>query len=722
MTITFLTILFNALSLFILAFLAMNKKKKTRMHFNFYISLLLLSITYFAIFFAQFSHSDFQAYWIFKIMMFALTIMPIFIFRGIIYYLAEYNRYRIVLILIYISAGILVASTILDFLVTGAEAKLVFNFWPNAGLLAPFHNLYLFLVLFMSSWILGRAYSYTTPSKKQQIRYFIIGLIGLYVSLTTNYFLWFDYNIFPVGNYFLTLIIFGTYYILLTNRLVDFKLVFRKSTVYISSLIVILLIVFFLEYLSAAFLKDILAFDDFFILIFAIFIFPIIKEYFYKLANRYFFTSLYDVKNVIAKFNENLRKTIELKQIFSLIDFTLSKTFHSMSISVLFYSRDLNRFKVKYNNGFDFQAQTVFPNDQKIFNRYLKRNKSLVVSDVKRNSDYDYRAIMKTFNQYKVEVVVPLLVKNEVIGMIVMDAKTSGDIYNKEDVEVLNLIGSQSAVAIDNAVKYENIKNFKYKLEKEIENATQELRHVNQELMRVDEAKSGFISIASHQLRTPLTVVKGYISMLLEDSFGEIKPSIKDALKKVFESSNRLIELVEDLLDISRIESGNQEYTFEKQQLEDLVKSVVDGLVLSAKEKGVELKLELENSPLPPVNIDQEKLRQSCMNLVENAIKYTCKAREGDGFVHVKVFHPENRNILRVEVLDNGFGISEEDMPKLFQKFSRGANKSIKATEGTGLGLYVAKQIIEDHKGKIRVESKGEFKGAKFSFDIPILK
>jgi len=287
--------------------------------------------------------------------------------------------------------------------------------------------------------------------------------------------------------------------------------------------------------------------------------------------------------------------------------------------------------------------------------------------------------------------------------------------YNDEDLQVLKTIGAFAAMSIDHALQYETTLDFNVRLKEEVEKATYELKKANQELKKLDAAKSEFISIASHQLRTPLTVIKGYISMMLEGNFGALTPEGRDSLDKVYDSNERLIQLVENLLNISRIESGRLQFDYEIMGLEEIIDSVIDELSGNIKKKSLKLNYKKPAKPLPKIRIDDEKIRQVVMNLVDNAIKYTKK-----GSITVN-FEVVNKKI-RFCVSDSGIGISQEYLPNLFQKFSRGQGTSVIHTEGTGLGLYVAREMVEAHKGKIWAESAGEGMGSKFCFEIPVGK
>ena len=251
-------------------------------------------------------------------------------------------------------------------------------------------------------------------------------------------------------------------------------------------------------------------------------------------------------------------------------------------------------------------------------------------------------------------------------------------------------------------------------LARQLSEATKKLQKANIQLKRLDEAKSEFISIASHQLRTPLTAIKGYGSMILEGDFGELKdPKQRDAVNKMVVSSDRLRNLVENLLNISRIESGRLKFDFQNIQLTDLIKDAVDDLRKSAEEKGLYLKFQEPQIKLPLVYADDEKIRQIVINFVDNAIKYTA-----EGGIDVTLEQGGNNLICCVK--DTGMGVSKEEQVSLFKKFSRGKDAFSVNTKGTGLGLFVADKMIKTHKGRVWVESEGEGKGSKFCFSLPI--
>jgi signal transduction histidine kinase len=229
---------------------------------------------------------------------------------------------------------------------------------------------------------------------------------------------------------------------------------------------------------------------------------------------------------------------------------------------------------------------------------------------------------------------------------------------------------------------------------------------------KISQAKSEFISIASHQLRTPLSAIKGYLSMILEGSYGNLPEKVKKPMENVYQSNERLIKLVNDILSVSKIEAGEMEMNWEKEDLREIIKEVISELSIKAKEKNLYLKFE-EPKEFPKVLLDREKIRQVILNLVDNAIRYTQK-----GGVTVKLQIANGR--LQIVVSDTGEGLTKEEKEKLFERFSRGTAGTKFWTEGAGLGLYIARRFVEMHKGKIWAESEGRGKGSTFYIELPI--
>jgi len=239
------------------------------------------------------------------------------------------------------------------------------------------------------------------------------------------------------------------------------------------------------------------------------------------------------------------------------------------------------------------------------------------------------------------------------------------------------------------------------------------LQEIAEELRRSDEAKTEFISIVSHQLRTPLNAIKGYLSLFLEDSYGKLDAEKRGPMERVYRSSERLIHLVNDLLGISRIQMGKIELEMGEVDLCEVATSVVDEFSMVAEEKGIGLHASCPTDGVPMVAGDKQKLRDSVLNLVDNAIRYTEK-----GSVEVSVRREINDLVVRVE--DTGPGLDADEARTLFESFQRGQVGRKHWVEGSGLGLYIAREFVTLHGGAIWAESPGKGLGSTFFIRIPL--
>ena len=234
-------------------------------------------------------------------------------------------------------------------------------------------------------------------------------------------------------------------------------------------------------------------------------------------------------------------------------------------------------------------------------------------------------------------------------------------------------------------------------------------------IKEVDRLKSEFVSVASHQLRTPLTAINWYLEMLLSGDAGEIAGAQKDYLQEIYDASKRMVRLINDLLNVSRLDSGRLKIEPTPTQLEDFIDNVLSELGPLAKEKNCELLFKKPKTRLPKVDIDQSLLRQVIQNLVTNSIRYS-EQKLCDTAVTLE--KRDDKDYL-VTIRDSGIGIPKEVQARIFDKFFRADNAIRAVTEGTGLGLYIAKMVIETSGGKIWFESEPE-KGTSFYFTIPL--
>jgi signal transduction histidine kinase len=246
-----------------------------------------------------------------------------------------------------------------------------------------------------------------------------------------------------------------------------------------------------------------------------------------------------------------------------------------------------------------------------------------------------------------------------------------------------------------------------------LEESNLKLEAANDKLKDLDKLKTEFLSLATHQIRSPLTAIKGYASMVVEGSFGEINDKAKEAIDRILQSSNNLAIIIEDFLNVSKIEAGGMKYEKINFDFGEIAGGMAKDLSITAEKKGLKLSY-TQDTGNHTVNGDKEKLRQVVLNLIDNSIKYT-----KEGSIDVSVTTTGDKVLFAVK--DTGMGMTEAIKVTLFQKFARGEGGRVNTT-GSGLGLYLAKEIAVAHGGRVWVESPGPSKGSTFFMELAVAK
>ncbi|MBI3990623.1 MAG: hypothetical protein HY350_00585 [Candidatus Omnitrophica bacterium] len=310
-------------------------------------------------------------------------------------------------------------------------------------------------------------------------------------------------------------------------------------------------------------------------------------------------------------------------------------------------------------------------------------------------------------------VISPILPKEGNKGFFFTGTENIDVAINEGDEELITILSNQIGQALENARLFEKTWRAQQELEKKVEERTRELTLALDEVRKVSKRKTDFISSVSHELRTPLTSIKGYAAILIEEKLGALPQAAKERLEKINRHSDELVHMVNDLLDIARIESGRQVMKMEEQDLKSIASSASDLIAIQCKNKNIDLITNIQQG-LPSVIADRTQLERVFINLLGNAVKFTPEK----GKITIKA-HSED-NAIRVDISDTGIGIPQEALPMVFEEFYRVDNPINQQVKGTGLGLSLVKHIIQAHKGKIWVESKPG-KGSTFSFTIPVI-
>jgi signal transduction histidine kinase len=427
------------------------------------------------------------------------------------------------------------------------------------------------------------------------------------------------------------------------------------------------------------------------------FTFQPLRRFFEHITDSIFYRDRYDSQTAINNFSKILVSELDLNRMLKRSLAELCENLHIQFGQI-----------IVFNNGRVYRIEHFgpLPTRLMISPELAQLNKPLIVADELEGGER--KALM---DNHGVRVSMALRTREEFVGYLLLGNKLSGDIYTEQDLKLLEIISKEFAVTILNAKAYAEIQEFNLTLQARVDHATNRLRVANRHLKELDRAKDEFISMASHQLRTPLTTIKGYLSMLLEGDAGHITPAQKEFVGYAFGSSERMVNLISDLLNVSRLSAGRFLIQRKPTDMVQMIADEVRQLQTHAAAKGLDLIFDKPTSPLPPAEIDDNKTRQVIMNFIDNAIYYTQKGE-------VRVTLEQTGDLVRLEVRDTGIGVPDDAKRKLFSKFFRAGNAQVVRPDGTGLGLYLAKRVVEDQGGTI-IFSSVEGKGSVFGFELP---
>jgi signal transduction histidine kinase len=293
----------------------------------------------------------------------------------------------------------------------------------------------------------------------------------------------------------------------------------------------------------------------------------------------------------------------------------------------------------------------------------------------------------------KASLIVPLKIENKLNGILLLGEKLSGEIFDGQELDVLSLLANQAAISLENARLYEGL-------------STSNVR-----LMEASRLKSQFLANMSHELRTPLNSIIGFSKVLLNRLDGELTERQEAYIRSVHNSSRHLLELINGILDFSRIEAGKFEMRPEKVNLHDLVEECIESSLSLVRDKRMKIEKDIPVE-LPEIQADRTRIKQVLLNLMSNAIKFTSAGRV---LVQVRL----DAETVHVSVADTGIGISQPDLLRLFEPFQRLDNPLAQQADGTGLGLAISKKFVELHRGRIWAESR-ENHGSTFHFTLPL--
>lgn len=553
----------------------------------------------------------------------------------------------------------------------------------------------------------------TNQQKRKQIDYILVGcLIALVPALATNAVLPATGNgdIASLGPAFTLSMVLGVSIAILRYGLLDFRLIVVRSIAYLGSILLLVIVFAGLAIpLTSLLLPEGLSQNQQIVVytIVAVFLALVLQPmqvFFNRVTNRFFYKDAYETQVVLDQVSGTIVGNIDPAKIQKGALAALSDAIKPTYMA--FYLHEGGALHKGVGIG-DHSRSKEYGEDIRVV--FSKTGKHILLYD---ELDDHHADINELLRDNDISIVSPLVTKDSVIGYIVCGAKKSGNTYNSQDIGLLNIAANELAVALQNAQRFEEIQAFNITLQEKVNEATRELKSTNKKLVALDEAKDEFISMASHQLRTPLTSIKGYLSMILDGDMGKLNKNQTQALKEAFGSSQRMVFLISDFLNVSRIKTGKFVIEPKEIDLAEMVGEELKQLTEMADSRDITLKYD-QPEQFPLVKLDDNKIRQVMMNMVDNAIYYT----PAGGTVTIQLM-VDGKDVV-FKVVDTGIGVPRSEQHKLFTKFFRAGNAKVARPDGTGLGLFMAQKIIVAQNGSIIFESE-EGKGSTFGFRFPL--
>lgn len=560
---------------------------------------------------------------------------------------------------------------------------------------------------------LVRGYRHTTDKyKRKSLLLMIYGTALTFAfAVVTNIFLpiAFDsWDISRLGPIFTLILTTVVAYGIIRHRLFDVRPVISRVIAYSTSLLVIVFIYSIGAFLVATNILD-ANIESKEVIIFALFsvivalLFQPLKRFFDKVTNKVFYQEAYDSQEVINTVNSVLVTTLNLEYLLSSTSKIIEKEVKATYVDFYLAQKASIEFHLAGSN------TRIFASDEWAkLAEALSENDEKIISLTQEDLDKTFAENMHSLN---IECVIRMMANNENVGFLIIGPKKNGNAFSNQDLRLFEIIADEVAIAVQNALRFEEISQFNVTLQQKIDDATRLLQKSNEKLKALDEAKDEFISMASHQLRTPLTSVKGYLSMLMEGDAGPINDQQKTFLDQAFLSSQRMVYLIADLLNVSRLKTGKFLIETGPTYLPDVVESEIAQLHETAKARGLKMVFHKPDS-FPTLNLDETKIRQVIMNFADNAIYYT--PHGGKITLNLK----ENDQSIEFTVHDTGIGVPKSEQHHLFTKFYRAGNAKKARPDGTGLGLFMAKKVVVAQGGAIIFNTE-EGKGSTFGFSFP---
>lgn len=579
----------------------------------------------------------------------------------------------------------------------------------DLGLMYDFETLYIIMMWLLGFALILKKYRLVGARQKTQIRFLLVGaVIALMVNTSTGYVL----TLLRISNNFsnfigsISVFIFCLFvaYTIVRYRLFDIRLAIVRFAGYA---LTVTIIASFYSLIVTAFTAHISDLDEenYQSLIIALFFSTIlitltahkIQTYVERITYRLFYQISYDEREILDKLADALVRDTSVEEIIKKSLSILSNAIRPEKTSFVVLGPD-HKIQTHFSVNFHGDVSHLAP--------LVTEERRIIVLD---RQEYPNKPLSPALEQLDMELLLRLSDGDGSTGFVLFGSKKNGSMYTRQDIRLLQIASKNLSIALENAKKYEEISHFAGILQEEVNHATYRLKQANKKLRALDKLKDDFISMASHQFRTPASSIRQALHMINNPTLSS--SDRKEMLKLAEASSEQLVTIVSTMLSISRLQAGR--FTIDKSlaNMNHLVEKVMLSTNILAEQKGITIKLEKPEQNIM-VNVDVAKINEAMSNYIENAIKYS-----SSGSAITVRLRIENGQI-HFEVLDAGMGVPKEEQQHLFTKFYRAHNARTEQPDGNGIGLYVVKNIAEGHDGKAYYQPLEQ--GSLFGFWLPV--
>jgi two-component system NtrC family sensor kinase len=594
----------------------------------------------------------------------------------------------------YIISIVLLIFNFTPLFVKDVVPKGSFNYASVPGIIFPFFALYFFLGLIYSFFLIIKELRNSVGIKRNQLKFVLLGSVIGFSGGSTNYLLVFDViHIPPIGNYFLALGLFIHFYAIIRHR--DINIVLTKGATYGLTGLLLLIPSATLVILGQRHLfKEINYVSSMILLLILLLVadlFQKVKPRTERAVERFLFKDRYDYRDTLGKFSKALVSILDLQSLSKRIIDTITQTMGVEKASLFLISEEKGGYNLCESKNVKITTSTQYlPKDDPL-PLYLQKVGEIIIREelAKRVHIPVINNVVNEMSSLEAEVSIPLMWKEQLIGMINLSHKFTRDIYSGEDIELLNTLANQTAIAIENARLYEDLKRSK------------------SYIRRADRLASlGTLTAGlAHEIRNPLVAIKTFTHLLPERIDDQ---EFRDKFLQIASGEvDRISSLVTELLDFARTSDP-------KLEMEN-INIILDGMILLVSTETNKKQINVDKTydfNLPFVEIDREQMKQVFLNILLNAIEAT--PEKGKITIRTRSFlKPGGEPYVQIEFTDTGCGIPSDQIEEIFNPFFT------TKTTGSGLGLSISNQIVQDHKGYIDVESQMG-KGSSFFVNLPV--